>query len=548
MKKKSIVASILALVLCFSLVTGATYALFTSESKNNIAINAGKVEVVAALEKAEKDWVYSPKGISMTDDKITDAENVADVNNGTFYNGGTAELKDNTLKLVNVTPGDKVSMNIKITNNSNVAALYQMAVWATNDNGLFAGLKVTVDNDVFDGVESRTKWKAISPDQKEVDTVPVIVELALDAGNEYQNKSVELVFGVFAVQGNAMVEPVASVKRLPETELALTGLVDTYNKGAYEGDLNLDAGFEFTATDSDEEAKASPYAEWHADFVVTTDRAVAKNGIALAGNYGAYGWIAFASPNEIVANQEIRLLSEVLGVSMSYKELPTVVGEFKCGVAALFDSAIGTTVNVELRLYEATGATKADETGAYVVIGNYSHTIGESNKAGMPVAPVETMSANELEIKNIHAQSPYPNPINLDTGYVFTAPNTKEEAELTPYAKWNADFVIVADKDVAKDSIVLAGNYEYYVGNDWVAFTNDTDLTAESEIRLLSLYGYTVNYVELCDLIKEFKCGLAALNNTVAGTTVTVELRLFETVNNVETGNYNVIGSYSYTL
>ena len=39
--KKKLLSSLLSLVLCFTLVVGSTYALFTSESKVNVAVTAG---------------------------------------------------------------------------------------------------------------------------------------------------------------------------------------------------------------------------------------------------------------------------------------------------------------------------------------------------------------------------------------------------------------------------------------------------------------------------------------------------------------------------
>ena len=49
-KSKVILSAILVIALCASLVCGATFALFTSESKVNIAVTSGKVAVVATVE------------------------------------------------------------------------------------------------------------------------------------------------------------------------------------------------------------------------------------------------------------------------------------------------------------------------------------------------------------------------------------------------------------------------------------------------------------------------------------------------------------------
>ena len=50
-KRNVLVSAILAIMLCVSLIAGATFALFTSESKVNIAVTSGKVSVVANIDE-----------------------------------------------------------------------------------------------------------------------------------------------------------------------------------------------------------------------------------------------------------------------------------------------------------------------------------------------------------------------------------------------------------------------------------------------------------------------------------------------------------------
>ena len=51
MKNKVLLTSILSISSCASLITGATFALFTSESKVNIAVTSGKVDVKATIDE-----------------------------------------------------------------------------------------------------------------------------------------------------------------------------------------------------------------------------------------------------------------------------------------------------------------------------------------------------------------------------------------------------------------------------------------------------------------------------------------------------------------
>ena len=159
----------------------------------------------------------------------------------------------------------------------------------------------------------------------------------------------------------------------------------------------------------------------------------------------------------------------------------------------------------------------------------------------------------------------------LNTAYQFKPTETYEEAQNSPYRYWHADFVVKADKDVPANSMALAGYYQAfcdgYNNGNWVALTANETITAGTEIRLVDVMGngsITVNYEELCkyaDITDPnnvgFMCGAADLTGENAGTTITVELRMYETTGdpltttgskNKETGNYEVIGSYSYTF
>ena len=67
-KKKILFSSVMVIALCLSLIAGSTFALFTSESKVNIAVTSGTVKVTAGLNV---DAVYSAEAnetIQETDD------------------------------------------------------------------------------------------------------------------------------------------------------------------------------------------------------------------------------------------------------------------------------------------------------------------------------------------------------------------------------------------------------------------------------------------------------------------------------------------------
>ncbi len=195
--KKIIVSSILSLVMCTSALVGATFSLFTSESSKNVAINSGKVDVVATLESLE---LYSPTLIDTNGD-IIDANDAS--TESSFKNGGSAVIKEESLILSNVTPGDKATFTIKITNNSSVAVKYRTATTVTNDDGLFNGLNVQIDSTTYNGNSNYSNWGVMTVDEK-TKTIDCVVELPAKADKTYMDKTCTIAFTVEAVQGNVM--------------------------------------------------------------------------------------------------------------------------------------------------------------------------------------------------------------------------------------------------------------------------------------------------------------------------------------------------------
>ena len=133
---------------------------------------------------------------------------------------------------------------------------------------------------------------------------------------------------------------------------------------------------------------------------------------------------------------------------------------------------------------------------------------------------------------------------------------------MSPYKNWHADFVVSFDKPVATGTAGIAGQYDFW-SLDWLGFEAfDVDsadavdgIPANKAFRLLESF-VTVNYLELCRDVQTFTCGVFKNDETNKGTTMTVELRLYEidetasdkSSTDCETGNYITIGTYSYTF
>ena len=190
-KSKTFLGAITSIALCVSLIAGATFAIFTSESKVNIAVTSGKVNVTATVNKLR---LYSLENIDLATLTGTEKERTAE---GKFLNEGTATLSGNTLSLNKLTPGDKVTFDIDIANNSDVTVKYRTLL-SVRDSGLFEALEVSIGGRP---AGSASDWTVKNAGEG-IASEQCSIELPVSATDEYQGKSCQIDFIVEAVQGN----------------------------------------------------------------------------------------------------------------------------------------------------------------------------------------------------------------------------------------------------------------------------------------------------------------------------------------------------------
>ena len=183
MKTKILVSSLLTIALCISIIAGASFALFTSESTVNVAVTAGNVEVIATVENVILD---STLGTNLSETSVTFNET------------------DNTITLDKIVPGDTVSFDIVIKNNSNITVNYRTIIKKIADDGLWSGLEVTIDGVAYDGATKKADWATATPGSADI-IVPVVITLPENAGNEYMSKTCSIAYSVEALQGNAPI-------------------------------------------------------------------------------------------------------------------------------------------------------------------------------------------------------------------------------------------------------------------------------------------------------------------------------------------------------
>lgn len=198
---KTLVSAAIVIILSICIIAGQTFALFTSRDSVDISITAGKVNVTAKID--ENSLKVFSKDVEQT---ATDVDGKK-----LFENSGTASFDQNAnLVLERVTPGDKATFNIVVTNNSNVDVIYRVN-WAVSGS-LASALVKTVDGvKITSNTSDWAKWD-ITTGYK---TLALSVELPLNVpgvnGQQYQDQSALISYSVEVVQANADTE------NLPDT-------------------------------------------------------------------------------------------------------------------------------------------------------------------------------------------------------------------------------------------------------------------------------------------------------------------------------------------
>lgn len=167
-----------------SVATGATFALFTSESTVNIAVTAAKVQVSAQVTKLVKYVATKNADGTVTYGEGTDLK-------PTFDKAGNLELS-------NLLPGEKYDVVINIENASSIAVQYRTKFLCNEGEKLMAGMTVN-------GVQGVKKYSSAWTDwtDKGTQTETLTLELPYGASNAFNGESAKIAVSVEAVQGNA---------------------------------------------------------------------------------------------------------------------------------------------------------------------------------------------------------------------------------------------------------------------------------------------------------------------------------------------------------
>lgn len=198
MKRNVIVSAFLAIALCLSVVAGATFALFTSSAKVNLSITSATVKLSDVT--VENRQMYSL--VDVNPDTLEGTE-IDRTEEGTFFLGGTVDYSDGTFTINKMAPGDRITFDIKVANESNIPVKYRAVISDPAGSNLTDVLVITVNNEMYLG-KSETDYADLAVGEAAV--IPVEVELPVSASDDLAGKTVTLTVTVEAIQGS--VKPV----------------------------------------------------------------------------------------------------------------------------------------------------------------------------------------------------------------------------------------------------------------------------------------------------------------------------------------------------
>ena len=550
--KRALLTSVMALMLCFAMLTGTTFAWFTdTETSSGNKIVAGNLDVELLL------W----DGVS-----TTDYTNISDESKAIFTADGANLVANDSLNTI-WEPGKTQVAYLAIKNEGNLDLKYMVNLDTRNPadgKDLYKAMQYTIIPDAqFGKMADGTDVEWVAADALSVTpgifAVSESTELAVgathyfalaihmmeEAGNEYQGGKVEFDINVLATQLNAEEDAFG-----PD-----------YDKNA-----NFDNyGFGVATVDG-----RSSYEIRVEDKVLSTAGSSTKIGQA-------------SIPAAAVADDATELKVTIEKKADVYDE---VTVESDQG-ATTYDVTVegikeNNDADVKITIKVGTGLTgvKVYHKGQ-LITSNYDDAEGEvtfNSKTFSPFTVVYDAVAKEVEKEeptesnrpeaDISVKADYVQNADiqwngategleamLDAAFIYGLTESVEDAQAGPYADWYCDFYVSLNRDLLPNQMFLAGSYGgyhnigFHVTADMLADVGGT-LEAGTEVPLLAVaIGQDINaewtYGAVASLVGEFICGVGDVDGALDGATFTVELRL---TNPENTNDHFSVATVDYTF
>ena len=205
-KTGSILSAVIVMMLCLCLIVGATFALFGKQSAVDIAVTSGDIAVNAQADGLVLYSAQADPGGTLTDE-AGNKYSYDRREDGTFVNGGTAQLSEGTITIDRIAPGDMAEFKITVTNRSNIAVKYRTVLSSDGDLALIDALEVTIGGETYGGNTVVSDWTALEAGDGTTEKVlgEYLVSIAMPMDTEdVGGLSASISFEVEAVQGNAV--------------------------------------------------------------------------------------------------------------------------------------------------------------------------------------------------------------------------------------------------------------------------------------------------------------------------------------------------------
>ena len=380
--KRALIPSVVALVLCFTMLLGATYAWFTdtAASEGNI-ISSGNLGIDLLVKRPGDTDYVSLKG--KTDTAIFNytlwEPGYTDLVYAQVKNTGNLALKY-TMRII---PTGTVSKLAEV-----IDVYYKPAEVTISGRDLSGLVKIGTLKDVLDGASGVLLDDSLLAGED--DKATLALHMQETAGNEYQNLSIgdgftiQIIATQFTDESDAIDDQYDASATFPEAEeednLPDIGLVvteldpDTITGLTYDDEtLTLDAAVVFSVADYVEATPYSDYANYKVDFVLTfaENDNVKAGDLYLEGQYEAFAngnWVSFKASDiigdeNVVLNQPIQIMDTLKDIygTVTYQTVVEEIKQFKCGIHVESDA----TATLQLIL------TSPDGSETYVL---YSQT------------------------------------------------------------------------------------------------------------------------------------------------------------------------------
>ena len=444
--KRALVTSVMALFLCFTMLLGTTFAWFTdTASSEGNKIVAGTLDVKLLMHNgteyadvsANSDPIFGTNSIAANDRNTLWEPGKTQVAYLAIENAGNLDLKYSVILTVSDPEGDLYEvMEYAITPDATPDA--PVTAWNEANALPVIAAAQPVSGSVALGVGA-THYFALS------------LHMMQEADDRYQGKELSFDITVRASQ--------------------LSSESDSFDNGYDALAPFADGSFNFSLSETVQANDEGKFASSDATNTVKITGTAApgseiKTDVAPA--IPEQGTLDFIDgTGKSVASYDIHVEGQEDG---SVVTVEVYLGKNLVDVKGFHEGAMMNTA--EFSYDSLTGFATVNTTGFSV----FDFTFYQDDAGILPKAKVTVYDEEDLPSgistelgNNFLGNNADFTDITLQTAYCFEATETAEEALESDFRFWHADFVVSFDRDVAVDSLGIAGQYTFFL-EDWLAF------------------------------------------------------------------------------